>query len=160
MSALPPSHRPSRFGLIEVSWFLGAMLALIMASLAIRLLPFRTVVQTTGLGGSSRGMDASLARSAAREIVRAVRRASRRLPWRTACFQQGLALHWMLRARGLSSVLHYGIKPDEPTLSAHVWVSLDGRILIGEEQAISHACVAEFPAELLAIRASRIAGRQ
>jgi hypothetical protein len=30
-------------------------------------------------------------------------------------------------------------------VTAHVWVSLDGRILIGEEEAERHASVATFP---------------
>lgn len=71
---------------------------------------------------------------------------SRRVPWRVVCFQQGLALHWMARRRGIASVLHYGVAHDPAGLAAHVWVSVDGRIVIGGEEAPRFACLAYFPA--------------
>lgn len=80
------------------------------------------------------------------EIVEAVERASRKIPWRTVCFHQGLATHWMLRARRIPSQLHYGIRTGEDRLAAHVWVSVDDAIVIGGEEAAQHACVATFPA--------------
>lgn len=79
------------------------------------------------------------------EIAQAVERASRRLPVRTVCFHEGLAAQWMLRRRGAHSFLHYGIKQANDRLSAHVWVTLNGRIIVGEAASADHACVATFP---------------
>ena len=80
--------------------------------------------------------------------MQAVDRAARRMPWRLVCIHKGLAAHWMLRRRGLLSRLHYGIAAGENQLTAHVWVSLDDEILIGGEEAASHALVATFPADM------------
>jgi hypothetical protein len=71
---------------------------------------------------------------------------ARRVPWRAVCFQKGLAAHWMLRRRGIASVLHYGAAqaPDEG-LSAHVWVSVGRTIVTGGGEAPRFARLASFP---------------
>ena len=130
----------------EIANALAACLTLGAAWLAVRFLPFRMIVQTLGWGGDRSEGDAPWAQKAADELVRAVVRASRRVPWRTVCIHQGIALHWMLRSRGIASQLHYGVGRGDDRLSAHVWVSLAGRILVGEAEAAAHACVATFPA--------------
>ena len=50
--------------------------------------------------------------------------------------------------RGTASVFHYGIDPAGRELSAHVWVSLGERIMIGEDEAGRHARVASFPEDV------------
>jgi hypothetical protein len=69
-----------------------------------------------------------------------------RVPWKAVCFQRGLALHWMLRRRGIASVLHYGIaQGNDRGLRAHVWISADGRVVLGGAEAAEFTCVASFP---------------
>ena len=125
-------------GMREFALFAEAAATLTLASIAVRSWPFRWIVRSARLGGGSGGDPDPEA------VGRAVRRASRRMPWRTVCFQEGLAAHWMLRRRGAPSRLHYGLRSKE-RLSAHVWVTLDGHPVIGEEYADPHACVAAFP---------------
>jgi hypothetical protein len=122
--------------------FAEALATLALASLAIALLPFRRVAAAASAAG----------RSAARtdpETVRRVRGAvqgwARRVPWKAVCFQRGLALHWMLRRRGIPSVLLYGARRDGDQLAAHVWVDVDGETVIGGEEAPGFACLARFP---------------
>lgn len=120
-----------------------AAVALTVAAVAIRLLPFRTLVRTMGrfqpAGGTRDGQEA------AAHVRLAIDRASRRLPWRLVCFQRGLAAHWMLRRRGLPSKLHYGLRQGDDALSAHVWVTLGETAVIGEESDHQHVPVATFP---------------
>lgn len=66
------------------------------------------------------------------------------MPFRALCFEQGLTLQRMLRSRGRDACLHYGISPGEP-LEAHVWVSLDGVIVCGGEEAKRFAEVGRWP---------------
>jgi hypothetical protein len=125
----------------EVGAFAEAAMALTLASLAVRLLPFRWLVRTMGRRDPVR-------RGAFRDtgsVRRAVHRASRRLPWRTVCIQQGLAAHWMLRRRGMPAKLHYGIRNGVERLSAHVWVTVEGAAVVGEEHEDPHAPVVCFP---------------
>lgn len=138
-------------GLLRRDWPGGLLLAegltaIAFASAAIKLLPFRWVMKLASrpCRRSLVGEDAALEIARCRSVIRAW---SRVIPWRAVCFQQGLALHLMLRRRGVPSVLHYGIaKAAEGALTAHVWISAEGRIVLGVEAAIHHALVASFPA--------------
>lgn len=121
---------------------LEAAVLLTVASVAIRLLPFRRLVRLMGRAGLAEPSVATDLRS----VRVAIERATRRLPWRIVCFPQGLATHWMLRRRRVDSRLHYGIRPDGPRLSAHVWIEAQGEVVIGEEeQTAMHRQVAVFP---------------
>lgn len=121
--------------------------ALANASIAIRLLPFRKVVSSAEGDITTHEPDAA---SCAREIERtrwAVEALARRLPWRIVCFQKGLALHRLLRRRGIRTRLHYGVAPGgEGPLKAHVWVTHDGVAVIGGAEAQDYTCLATFPA--------------
>lgn len=119
-----------------------ALATLALASLAIRLLPFRKVVGAAG-SAEVRG-PARDSESEARKVVWAVGAWARRVPWRAVCFQRGLAVHVMLRRRGIESHLHYGISQADG-LKAHVWVSSAGRDVIGGEEAAGFSCLATYP---------------
>jgi len=123
-----------------------ALPALAFASLAVKLAPFRRVAAWAH--GRSRIGTGDIDEAMLRKARWAVEAWARRVPWRTVCFQQGLALHWMLRRRGIGSVLHYGVARErEGALKAHVWVSVEGRPVIGGEEAPGFACVATFPSQ-------------
>ena len=51
----------------------------------------------------------------------------------------------MLRWRGLASVRHYGVKSEAGDLSAHVWITVGGRNVVGGPMAAGFAAVARFP---------------
>lgn len=123
-----------------------AFLVLAAASLAIRLAPFRQVVRfAASRPRQVRGADVEQARRM-RQARWAVQRVADRVPWRAVCFQRGLALHLMLRRRGVPSYLHYGVAKDEAKgLAAHVWISSGGETVLGGETADRFACLATFP---------------
>lgn len=134
-------HDRRRPSATELREFAEATAALVLASLAVRLLPFRWLVRSMGrvdpAGGAAAGNH--------RPVREAVERASRRLPWRVVCLQQGLASHWLLRRRGLPSRLHYGIAKQASAMKAHVWVTLGNEVVIGEDHIDPHVPVASFP---------------
>jgi hypothetical protein len=114
---------------------------LTVASAAVALVPFRRALSfgCVGLGDKS---NCSIA-----DYVWAVRAAARRLPWRTKCIEQGLALQRMLRLAGVDATLHYGARhdPHSGKLEAHVWVSVGGEVVIGGEEAAGFAEIAAYP---------------
>ncbi len=113
-----------------------------LAALMVRWLPFRRVMATAELPLAPVQGPADLPQ----RLVWAVEAGARHLPWRIVCFQKGLALHWMLRRAGFPSLLHYGVGQNGARgLTAHVWVSLHGRILVGADEAAAHACLATYP---------------
>lgn len=127
---------PARFALHAET-----IASLVAASLAIRLLPFRRVVAAPRLR-AKRGEGRSAAVVSARAAVRAW---CRRVPWRALCFESAVTLRAMLARRGIASTLHYGIARDEAELKGHVWLSVEGEIVIGGTEAPRFAEVAAFP---------------
>jgi hypothetical protein len=121
-----------------------AVVTLAGAALSIRFLSFKTVVQAAGRGCSSRtafDAEAEIAR-----LLWAVRATAPRMPWSNVCFQRGLALHVMLRRRDISSILHYGVgRTTNASLSAHVWVIVDGKVIEGMEGISGHVPLVSFP---------------
>lgn len=128
-----PAHRAL---LVEAGWNLA------LARAAVRWRPFRDAI---GFGAIALGPRRDIDSGA---VVAAVEAVAARVPWRSVCFDQGLAVQRALRRRGRNARLHYGLSPPgEGPLEAHVWIVLEGQIIIGGEQADGHQPVAVFPAD-------------
>lgn len=135
--SLPTDRR--RFGASRAALHAEALASIVLASVAIRLLPFPRV---TGLGGRARSRRVREADVAA--LRGPVRGWAGRVPWRALCFESALALRMMLARRGIESTLHYGLLPGEE-LKAHVWLSVGGETVIGGAEAAGYTEVATFP---------------
>ena len=75
-------------------------------------------------------------------VGRMVERVAAILPWHPVCLPQALATQWMLRRRGVPSVLHLGVA-DVVTMDAHAWVTVGRRKVVGRT-ARPFAAVATF----------------
>ena len=117
---------------------------MIAASAAIRLVPFRNLVGRLSkpLPDSQPAPQEEIA-----TLTWAIRAWCRRLPWRTLCFEQGVAANWLLRRRGFASTLHYGAAKREGILKAHVWIKSGPLDVVGCEIAGDYALLARFPDE-------------
>lgn len=115
--------------------------AVLAASLAVRLVPFRTLAERLGRSGKGR-------KPADKETAYWLRRAvlawARRLPWRAQCFEQGLAAVALLRRRGLAASLHYGAATIDGELKAHVWVTSGRTEVIGYENKEDYGELVRF----------------
>ena len=118
-----------------------AGVAILAATLAIRLRPFRSIAEE---------LDDPRAERPATDVETAywIRRAvlvwSRRLPWRAKCFEQGLAAAWMLRRRGLAYSVHYGASNGDSDLTAHVWVTSGTTEVVGCENRDAFSLLVTF----------------
>jgi len=110
------------------------------ASLRVALLPFPRAIAfgATPLGSGQLPPG---------DVGWAVAAAARRLPLRTKCIEQGVAVQRLLRQSGHPAVLHYGVRDGGQAgpLQAHVWVTLDDRPVVGGEEASGFRQVATFP---------------
>jgi hypothetical protein len=79
-------------------------------------------------------------------VCAAVSTASRRLaPW-AVCLPQAVAGHWMLRRRGISSVVCFGAGRDSSGgLGAHAWLKASDQVVLGGKAMAGFTPVAEFP---------------
>ena len=133
--------RFSRLGRGRRHLIARATMCLAMASAALAVLPFRRAIRFGSIPISNRGRDAI------EDCLWAVEAAARRVPWRAMCIEKGLAAQRLLRRSGMDALLHYGIRhhPESGKLEAHVWVTVDGRSVIGGDQAAGFAEVAGYP---------------
>jgi hypothetical protein len=132
-----------RLGRAQWRLAIAAATTLAMASSVLRLTPFRRAIR---FGSVALGRKQPRP-SAVRDCVWAIEAIGRRVPWRSACIQQGLALQRMLRVRGVDARLHYGARQDAASgrLEAHVWVTVGGEAVIGGAEAGGFAEVAAYP---------------
>ena len=121
---------------------LEAGIAVLAASLAVRLVPFRTLAERLG-GGAPAGAKADP--ETAYWLRRAVLAWARRVPWQALCFEQGLAAFALLRRRGLAATLHYGAATIDGELKAHVWVLSGATAIVGCENKDNYGQLARFP---------------
>lgn len=142
MSKRSLGSRWARLGRRRQALLAEAVLAVAAASASVRLRAFKRAIRMGSLPLTERPTAGGIT-----EDVRwAVEAAARNVPWRAMCIQQGLALQWMLRRRGVDARLHYGIAKDEGgELEAHVWVAAGGSVVIGGAEAPRFKCVATFP---------------
>jgi hypothetical protein len=133
--------RLHRLGPARRRLLLRSVLAVTAASLAVALLPFRRAIL---FGSVPLGPRTGHVPS---ECAWAIEAAARRLPWRALCIEQGLAAQRLLRRAGIDARLHYGARhePGEANLEAHVWVTVDGRPVIGGDEAGDFAEIASYP---------------
>jgi hypothetical protein len=116
--------------------------AILAASLAVRLVPFRTLAERLSRGAKGK---AAADADTAYWLRRAVLAWAKRLPWRALCFEQGLAAFALLRRRGLAATMHYGAATIDGELKAHVWVTSGETEVVGCENKEDYGLLARFP---------------
>ena len=114
-----------------------AMLALVIARLMLRTLPFTTAMKLAGTGVAAGNDDVLPRRSrdpVAAGVGVAVKRAATHMPWRFTCLARSLAGRLMLMRRGVPSAIVFGVAKDRDEISAHAWlVAVDGLVCGGRE---------------------------
>lgn len=130
-------------------------MVLMVAALALKLLPFRRVAGWCGgrSSGTSPGKQSLLpARhpGSPGQVGHAVQRAARHLPLDLLCLPQALAAQWMLWRRGIAATLHFGMAKGverERPMQAHAWVTVEGLGVIGIAASRGFIEVARFTRE-------------
>jgi hypothetical protein len=77
-------------------------------------------------------------------LARMLRRVVRLLPLKPSCLAEALALRSMLARRGISSVLHFGVRREEGRLAAHAWLEAGGGVVCGGPAAVGFVHLAGF----------------
>ena len=71
------------------------------------------------------------------DILWSVRAAARRVP-STTCLMRALVAEYLCKKNGINSRLYIGVrKKSESVLAAHAWVTVDGKIILGEIEDIA-----------------------
>lgn len=115
--------------------------SLALASLALKLVPFRVIARRLGKALQPAEAAALLADAPAvpkrkqmiDDVSWAVRTAAVYMPFRALCFEQAIAAKYMLRRRRITGALHLGVVPDGTGagMTAHAWLDAAGAEVTG-----------------------------
>lgn len=132
--------RNKRFLLLEAGVALG------LARLAIRTIPFRWSIRVCGdpMKESPDVVDAP-AREQAELVAWAVNTARLFTPWDSNCLAQAMAAAWMLQRRAVATTTYLGVMAiGEDELAAHAWLRCGPNILVGDGQLDAFSVVSSF----------------
>ncbi len=107
---------------------LQAWLLLLLADLALRLLPFSTVLRY--FNPACRSCPADLSIAVAR-IAWLVEKAGMHCPTETSCLKEALVLSRLLSGRGIPATLRIGVGQQAESFAAHAWLEQDGQVILG-----------------------------
>ena len=118
-----------------------AAVALVLARLAVRFVPSARLLRW-----ADRPMKKfwRFAPDDADWVAWAIDATTKRPGMATQCLPRALAAHAMLRRRGIASRLCLGVARNDRDLTAHAWIEVGGRTLIGGEDAGRFAPLAAF----------------
>ncbi len=109
-----------------------------MLTLALWLLPFRTLRRFLTRLAVPAGVAASSGGPSPDRIAWAVRATSRYIP-AANCLPQALAAYTLIKRQGYTANMRIGVtKGKGGQLEAHAWVESEGRIVIGGSDSPSH----------------------
>ena len=130
-----------------------AVVCLLAARLALILIPFPRLAGWLGTFVPPSDPRASRVQAnattqhemLAREIGWAVTRSARYVPFNAVCLPQAMAAQFMLRRRGVASVMHFGAgKGTDKPLDAHAWLDAAGVDVTGYPVAANLTEIACF----------------
>lgn len=105
---------------------LEALVLQLIVGLLLKLIPFRWIPRLFKNPSSPRPLAPSSPHSSlliASQIKQAIQSTSPISPWRNKCLVQSLAARWMLRRRGMNSLLSLGVTHDNKRkIIAHAWL--------------------------------------
>lgn len=116
-----------------------AWLLLIVADLALRLLPFTTVMERCRRRNARRNRPPADAPLPASCLARLVETAGRYCPAGTSCLKEAMVLSWLLARMGMSATLRIGVGRPAGAFSAHAWLEQDGRVILGDRERDAYA---------------------
>ena len=126
-----------------------AVLCLAVARASVLSVPFRHISRRLGTHGreSSAAAHAAPTLAVVGDIVWSLQAASRRLPWRCACLEQGIAGKMMLRRRRIASTLYLGVAradDDVREVTAHAWLRSGPLLITGAAGHDRYTVVSSF----------------
>jgi hypothetical protein len=123
------------------------MLALVVARLMLRALPFSAAMKLVGSGaacGGDRVLPRRTSDPVAAGVGVALKRAAARLPWGFTCLARSLAGRLMLMRRGVASTIVIGVAKETEQVIAHAWLIAAGGLVCGGREAPNFQPIAAF----------------
>jgi hypothetical protein len=139
-------HKLRRLSVKRLRLLIEAVFSLLLARLAIKLLPFHYLVKYINRDTMQINLIGPARDHLRVEVSWAIDHAARFLPGDTVCFPRGIAAQDMLRRRGVGTTLYYGAAtlPDIG-LTSHVWVQDGANGVVGHKESNDYIILARYP---------------
>lgn len=126
--------------------FIEAAIYLSLASILIKLLPFRYLSKLLGAHMAMRIKPLDQIDIEMIQIIGlSVQKAAKSMPWRPLCLPQAIAAKLMLKNRVIASTLFMGVsKKNGGQLHAHAWLNVDKVTVTGECNKNNYKILASF----------------
>jgi len=127
---LPPQERR----LLAQAWLL-----LMATDLALRVLPFATILNYCRRQDVPRDTSSPDLLTPVSRLAWLVEAAGRYCPAGTSCLKEALVLSRLLAQQGTPTTLRIGVGRQAGAFSAHAWLEQDGRIILGGSNRDAYA---------------------
>ena len=115
----------------EYFLFMEAYVLLGVSKLMILIFPFKVIASKVGLPQTETSFINTF-ESMVLETQIAVTRGAKYIFFRSKCYDQALATTFMLKRRGISCTIYFGLNKVDGQLSAHAWVRSGQLIVSGK----------------------------
>lgn len=116
-----------------------AWLLLLAADLALRTLPFTTILDYSRRQQVSQRPDSVHVLLPATRVAWLVEKAGQYCPAGTSCLKEALVLSRLLARDGVSTQLRIGVGRQAEAFAAHAWLEQDGRVILGDRGIDAYA---------------------
>jgi hypothetical protein len=144
----PRSNQSNFFhaALPNLAIIVEAATLLTLFRVALKFVPVQRLTAWMVHGDSqSRVSVSSAERNTLRKIEWAIGAVVRHAPMTYVCFPQSLAAYFMLHRRRIQSKLFYGVAREDQKLTAHTWIKVGDRTIVGGETESRFTVLAVFP---------------
>lgn len=134
-----------------------AGLAVLIADLAVRLLPFSMLARSLGVRHDASNPVQVVPMRAQRGVTigGAVGAVATRMPHKPLCLAQAVAAQWLLRLHGVIGTVKLGARhtpADSTEMAAHAWVQVGDRIVVGRSGHTLYTVTACFTPKRAALK--------
>lgn len=117
--------------------YLETFMFLSISKIAIVIFPFKILANILGKGRLPTTQKIEAKHPDHIALTNTIKKIGDCLPWSSACLDRAVAAKWMLKTRGVDSLLFLGLKnncKDHLKLNAHAWLTVDGMWVTGGGQ--------------------------
>jgi Uncharacterised nucleotidyltransferase/Transglutaminase-like superfamily len=140
-----PIRRMMQLGPADIALAVEAACMLTFFRAALNFLPTQRLTAWMSMGQRKVSVSPAMAVQTIRRVEWSIDAVGRHAPLTFVCFPRSLAAYFMLRRRHIASKLFYGVAREADQLTAHTWVKVGDRTVVGGEVESQFTVLNTFP---------------
>jgi Uncharacterised nucleotidyltransferase/Transglutaminase-like superfamily len=145
LGARVPIRRMMQVGPADIALAVEAACMLTFFRAALNFLPTQRLTAWMSKGQREVSVSPAMTVQTIRRVEWSIDAVGRHAPLTFVCFPRSLAAYFMLRRRHIASKLFYGVAREADRLTAHTWVKVGDRTVVGGEVESQFTVLNTFP---------------